>query len=246
MIEQKKEYTVFSIAVITGVVLTTILMSVINSTYSNPFRVFGAFIALLVISLLVGLIPYLIFRHKIKNPKIIIFGIVYILLESLLIVATIKVTPSDMNKSKSIWINNCVKNIKNGNNEEEKLRYCECVLDGLIEKYTWEKFSVMKSPPELSQITKDLGHKCMGKEGYLSDDELKETYKNSYIKSCIETGANEDTCSCYVDFLIERLGVEGFVEMGEIVDEKPLNSPEVEKLLEIVSEQKVKCGSLVN
>lgn len=244
MIENKKEYTFFSKAVIVGVVLTTILMSVINGTISNPVRVFGAFLPLFAVSSLIGIVPYLIFRNKIKNPKIVISGMVYILLELLLIVATIKVAPSDINEFKSTWINNCVKNIKSGNNEEEKLRYCECVLNGLVEKYTWEKFSVMKSSPELSQITKDLGHKCMEKEGYLFGDNLKETYKSSYIESCVQTGASETTCSCYADFLIEKLGVDGFGEMGKVLDEKPINSPEVKKYLDIVTEQKNKCGSL--
>ena len=156
MDEPKKDYTVFSKVVTIGIVLTTVLMSIVNGTYSNPVRVFGAFFTLFVISSLVGLIPYFIFRNKIKNPKIIIFGIVYILLELLIIVATIKVAPSDISTIRPMWVDKCI----NGG-DEKKFKYCNCLFDSLVKKYTWKKFSKMGSSPDLSQSIKDLGKKCL-------------------------------------------------------------------------------------
>ena len=155
MDESKKTYTVFSKVIIAGIVLSTVLMSVVNDTYSNPIRVLGAFITLFAVSSLIGLIPYFIFRKKVKNPKIIIFGIVYILLESLFIVATIKVAPSDISTTKSMWVDKCT-----NNGDKEKTKYCNCLFDSLAEKYTLEKFSKMGSSPELSQSINDLGKKC--------------------------------------------------------------------------------------
>ncbi|MDZ7587255.1 MAG: hypothetical protein U0946_05860 [Patescibacteria group bacterium] len=239
MDEHKKKYTVFSKVVITGIVLTTVLMSVINGTYSNPVRVFGAFFTLFVISSLVGLIPYFIFRNKVKNPKIIIFGIVYIILELLFIVATIKVSPSEISTTKPVWVDKCT----NGG-DGKKSKYCNCLFDSLAEKYTLDKFSKMGSSTELSQSINDLGKKCLQNDGYLFDNELKETYKKSYVENCIKKDASEITCTCYFNFLIERLGLEGFNEMGKALDEKPVNSPEVKKYLDIVTEQKNKCGVL--
>ncbi len=239
MDEPKKEYTVFSKVIIAGVVLTTVLMSVINGTYSDPTRVFGVFLTLFIVSSLVGLVPYFIFRNKIKNPKIVIFGIVYIFLESLFIIATIKVSLSDISTTKPVWVEKCT----NGG-DEKKSKYCNCLFDSLAEKYTLEKFSKMGSSPELSQSINDLGKKCLQNDGYLFDNELKETYKKAYVESCVKEGANETTCTCYFNFLIEKLGLDGFNEMGKVLDEKPITSPEVKKYMDIVSEQKVKCGDL--
>lgn len=239
MDDQKKTYTVFSKIVIGSVLLATILMSIVNGSYSNPVRVFGAFLALFVVSILVGLIPYFILRNKVKNPKIIIFGIVYILLELLFIVATIKVAPSDIGTTKPMWVNKCA----NGS-DEKKIKYCDCLFDSLVEKYTFEKFSKMESSPELSQSINDLGKKCLQNDGYVFDNELKETYKKSYITNCTREGASEVACTCYFDTLIEKLGLDGFGEMGKVLDEKPLTSPEVRKYLDIIEEQKSKCGLL--
>ena len=229
----------FSKMVMAGVVLTTILMSVLNGAYSNPIRVFGAFFTLLVISSLVGLVPYYIFRNNIKNPKIVIFGIVYILIELLMIIPAIEAPPADIGATKLIWVDKCA----NGG-DEKKSQYCNCLFDSLVEKYTFETFSKMGNSPELSQSINDLGKKCLQNNGYVFDNELKETYKKSYIKSCMNEGASEAACACYFNTLIEKLGLEGFGEMGKVLDEKPINSPEVKKYLDIVAEQKNKCGVL--
>lgn len=239
MKKHKRTYTIFSKIVLIGVVMITILMSIINGTYSNPIRVLGAFITLFVISSIVGVVPYFLFRNKIANPKIITFGVIYILLELFIIIGTIKAAPSDIGTTKSMWVDNCV----NGG-DEKKSDYCSCLFDGLVEKYTFEKFSEMGSSPELSQSIKDLGEKCLQNDGYLFDDELKEAYKESYVESCTNMGASESTCTCYFNTLTEELGLEGFVEMENILDEKPVNSPEVKKYLDAVAVQKNKCGSL--
>ncbi len=239
MEDKKIVYTIFSKIVIAGVILTTFLMSIVNETFSNPARVFGAFLALLAISSLIGLVPYFIFRNKVKNPKIIIFGIIYIIIELLMIASTIEVAPADISTTRPIWVDKCA----NGG-DEKKSNYCNCLFDSLVEKYTWEKFSKMSSSPELSQSMEDLGKKCLQKDGYIFDEELKETYKKSYVESCVNKGADEKICICYFNFLIEKLGLDGFDEMGKILDEKPVNSPEVKKYLDIITEQKSKCGSL--
>lgn len=239
VVKIKKEYTVFSKVVIAGAIFTTILMSIINGTLFNPARTLGALIALLGISFLLGIVPYFIFRNKIKNSKIIIFGIVFIFCGLATAMGNLKGKTTDIDIAKPMWVDNCA----NGG-DEKKAKYCDCLFDSLVEKYTWEKFSKMESSPELSQSIKDLGQKCLENDGYLFGDDLKEVYIKSYVDSCVKNGSSETTCSCYVDILIERLGLEGFGEMGKVIEEKGVNSLEAEKYLDIVLEQKASCGDI--
>lgn len=248
MDESKKKYTILSKIVAVGIILATIIGAIMNGTLFNPARVLGAFIATSGISFLFGIIPFLIFRNKIKNPKTVIFGIIFIFITLLSTLGNLvnlaKDLTTNIDTAKPIWINNCIKSATSGDDEEEKRRFCECLFDSLVEKYTWKKLSTMESSSELSQSIKDLGRRCMEKEGYLFSDKLKETYKSSYIESCVGTGASKTNCSCYFDLLIEKLGIDGFGEMGKVLDEKPVNSPEVKKYLDIILEQKNKCGQL--
>lgn len=78
-------------------------------------------------------------------------------------------------------------------------------------------------------------------EGYLTGNELKETYKKSHIEGCTKNGSSEFICSCTFDGLIERLGLDGYTEMGTIATEKGIDSPEAKKYIQISTEELLKC-----
>ena len=237
----KKEITVLAKIIRVLVVFLLVISFLLNGV--------GGWLVLFGLSFVLGIIQYLIFRNKIKNPKIVIFGITFVLSTMLVLLGKLTnlaggVTSNNIEIAKPVWIKSCVKSATSGNDEKEKQRYCECLFASLVEKYTWEKLSVMKSSPELSSSIKNFGYKCMEKEGYLFGDKLKDTYKKSYVESCTQTGASDTNCNCYFDLLIEKLGVNGFAEMGKVLDEKPVSSPEVKKYLDLIQEQKNKCGQL--
>ena len=86
-----------------------------------------------------------------------------------------------------------------------------------------------------------LGRQEARKEGYLTGNELKEVYRKSHIEGCVQLGSSEDVCSCTFDGLIERLGLEGYGDMGEVLIEKGVSSPEAEKYVDITTEELLKC-----
>jgi len=79
------------------------------------------------------------------------------------------------------------------------------------------------------------------KEGYLVGNDLKETYREAHIESCVRTGSTEFICSCTFDGLIERLGLDGYTEMGTVLTEKGYDSPEAEKYIKISTEELLRC-----
>ena len=79
------------------------------------------------------------------------------------------------------------------------------------------------------------------KERYLTGNELKEVYRKSHIEGCVKIGSSEDICSCTFDGLIERLGLEGYGEMGKVITETDMSSPEKEKYISIATEELLKC-----
>lgn len=78
-------------------------------------------------------------------------------------------------------------------------------------------------------------------EGYLTGNDLMQTYKKGHIDSCVKTGSSEKICSCTFDGLIDQLGLSGYTEMAKIYTEKGYDAPEAEKYIQITLEELLKC-----
>ncbi len=85
------------------------------------------------------------------------------------------------------------------------------------------------------------GRQAARREGYLTGNELKKTYKESHIKECVKVGSSEAICSCTFEGLIEEIGLEGYGEMAKVFIEKGTDSSEAEKYLNIMIEELLKC-----
>ena len=78
-------------------------------------------------------------------------------------------------------------------------------------------------------------------EGYLTGNDLMQTYKKEHLDSCVKTDSSEAICSCTFDGLINQLGLNGYTEMAKIYTEKGYDAPEAEKYIKTTLEELLKC-----
>jgi len=86
-----------------------------------------------------------------------------------------------------------------------------------------------------------LGRQQARNEGYLTGNELRETYKKSHIDGCVQAGSTEEICSCTFEGLISRLGLEGYKDMGSTLTVENVGSSKSEEYIDIMTEELIKC-----